>query len=192
MHALIRVVLSAVALLGLSLPSATYATYITPTSYTLVGTVPGDPYGDESGKSLIDGILAPSYTFWNHPADDAWAIYGYPAQLTFNFAQNVTIERVELDITVNNANAVFVPNITIGTSFFALPADAILDNARGWIGVDGFWSGSSLTVTLSRPNGGRSLVDEFRFTAAPDAGCTLTLLGGALGLLGLFGWRNRK
>lgn len=180
--------------------------YVTPLSYSVVGTV-NSGYPDETGRSLIDGILAPTAEFWKNPADNAYVGYFFPLWITFNFGEKVYLDKVELDITAHSGMK--VPDLTIGELYYNLPDDAIAPNERGWVGVDkflslgsspppaDFWSGESLTVGLvGWPHFNMVFADEFRFQksdyltpAVPDSGPSSTFTFLAFSSLCLFGRR---
>lgn len=156
------------------------ATPIAPTSYTSTpaeGTAQGGAvdYFDDSFTQLIDGIYGQNY--WkadtgNGPAFEwvGWRVAD--PEITFQFANPVTIDRVGIDFNrTEPTGLIYLPTtVTIGGTEFTLAPDALPQSTRGTLYFDGSWTGTTLTVSLADNDPSRwILVDEIKFCGSPAA-----------------------
>jgi hypothetical protein len=175
---------------------------ILPVSYTATpgeGQAQGGSlnYFDDTGAQLTDGVLGANN--WN--ANDAYEWVGWKVaepSLNFNFAGTVAVNEVRIGFNRNDGSGIYLPSsIQIGGDVFAIAANGIADNSRGFLTFTGDWSGSSLSIALSDGDAGRWIfVDEVKFdgdmaAAVPEPATGMLFL--SAGLLTLVGtWKRRS
>ena len=184
--------LQIIAALGIASCSCFAAITITPSSYTQTS-----PHGNfpDSGVKLTDGIIGAND--WQNPAGPWVGWLNTDPTITFTFASSVTVNEVRIGFNRDESyGRIFIPqNVIIESTTFSPSSSAIGDKERGFLSFDGAWTGSTLSITLKNGTAHSSpywiFVDEMTFSAVPEPSTYLAGLS-ALGMLGLFGWRNRK
>lgn len=177
---------------------------ILPVSYTATpgeGQAQGGSlnYFDDTNAQLIDGDLGANN--WN--ANDAYEWVGWKVaepSLTFHFAGMVAVNEVRIGFNRNDDSGIYLPSsINIGGDVFAIAANGISDNSRGFLTFTGDWTGPSLSIEISDGDAGRWIfVDEVKFdgvgneaAAVPEPATGMLFL--SAGLLALVGtWKRRS
>lgn len=182
--------LVALALIGGALAPA-HAQFLTPASYSYGASIPQNPYIDNTGTQLTDGIIGAN----NFGADlGNGAAYEWVAWqqanpiITFTFSSTVNISQIQFGFNRNDANAILIPHtatingVANSLNVAALPAGA----SRGFLNVNQNITSDTVTIQLlDTDHLDWIFVDEIRFVqgtaAAPEPG-TLALLaiGGTL------------
>jgi hypothetical protein len=178
---------------------------ISPTGYTATpgnGIAQGGGYNyfDETGSQLTDGIKGANA--WNADLGNgiAYEWVGWnrvDPTITFNFASPVTISQVTIGFNVNHGADIYLPtSINIGGNTFSPTGNEISDNTRGDLSLAGTWTGSSLTINLTRnlgdPAGYWIFTDEFSFqgAAVPEPAEYAAVAG--LALVAFGAWRRTR
>lgn len=176
---------------------------ILPVSYTATpgeGQAQGGSlnYFDDTSTQLIDGDLGANE--WN--ANDAYEWVGWKVaepSLVFNFGGTVTVNEVRIGFNRADSSGIYLPSsIQIGGDVFAIAANSIADNSRGFLTFTGDWTGPSLSMEFSDGDAGRWIfVDEVRFDGVGDVAAVPEPATGMLflsaGLLALVGaWKRRS
>lgn len=193
--------LSLLAALCLAAPLA--AQPVVPLSYTLTpgeGQLQGGSfnYFDETGQQLIDGVLGVDSWAANLGNGAAYEWVGWRLAnpvATFTFAQAQTITQVRVGINNQQTGGVFGPTFAsfAGTDF-NLTGNEVTPGTRGWLTLDGSWTGDQFTLSLADIGDARWIfVDEVEFIGTPNGEvpepATFGLL--ATGVIGLAVVRRR-
>lgn len=191
-----QITILSLCLTGVLSSSALGATII-PTSYTATpgqGTAQGGSwdYFDDTGSQLTDGGFGVddwTANLGNGPAYEWVGWRTVDPSFTFNFASTVTVDKVFIDFERAQGAGIYLPTtVTIGGTTFTLTGNELPNQTRGTLEFDGSWTGSSLSMDMTR-----SLwlfVDEVQFNAVPEPAGFALVAG--LGLVGFALCRRRS
>ncbi len=159
-------------------------------------------YSDPSLTKLTDGVYGTSDWWTNGGVDwDGWV--NTPAvNIDFNFNGVKSLNKISVGTVQDNLGDVVMPNVTVyssvnGGSTWSLvgtvliPASGANDGQYRTVVFDNLnVSANAMRIALGA-NGPWTFTDEITFEAVPEPSTYLAGLS-ALGMLGLFGWRNRN
>lgn len=144
--------------------------YLAPLSYTApAGETGMVSYRDDTGKQLNDGITGTGDILADLGSGTAYEWVGWteatdPITLTFTFTGEVSISAVEIGINHRDGLGVFVPDsVTINGQSYPLGADAVANNQRKDLIIDGPFNGPQVEIALHHRGRGWILIDEVRF-----------------------------
>ncbi len=185
---------SLIGVLSLSALSS-LASVVVPTSYT---ATPGQGraesgsynYFDDTGKQLTDGVTGGNYWAADLGHGTAYEWVGWltvDPTITFQFDKPVTINTVNIDFNRAEGAGIYIPSsVTIGGTPFPLSQDALPNGSSGYLSFNDSWTGSSLTINLTRRTGVIAgyaswvFVDEVTFDGVSAVPEPSTIIAGAL------------